>query len=862
MRANLIYICIALIILMPSTLFSQERGEKVRIYGNIYDAKTMDALPYTSVRIRNTTLGCSSDNNGNFSFHAPLNDTLIITNIGYKEKRVALSKKSRMPLHILMEPTDYTLSEVTIKPRREKYKRKDNPAVALVKNITEHRNDNSTKNKPFYSRKRHEILNIALNNFVVPEKRKFGKKIKFLEEYIDTSLISGKPILNVSVRELIGTDYYRKDPERSRKHIVARNRNGIDDVFTSEEIDGIFEEVFKDIDIYQDNISIFKSKFVSPLSKLGPSFYRYYIMDTVEIDGEKYTDLSFAPFNAESFGFTGHIYVATDSSYFIKSIDMNVPSDINMNFVEYMNIKQSFNRLKDGTRMLENEKLICELKVVNGDNGFYAHRNVAYADYCFESDEQAENILKSPAEVVEEENSLKRSKDFWSENRISSVSEKEQSVGSMMERLRATPWYYWTEKCVSFLFTGWVPLRKYDPPVFYGPVNTTLSYNGLEGLRIRTGAMTSAYLNPYLFGRFYVAYGINDKKWKYMGELEYSFKKKKEHANEFPIHSLRLRYEHDIFQYGQEYLYTNKDNFVLSLKRGNDNKIGYRRNAELTYTHEFYNHFSYKIAVRHRTDIESRFIKFERTQTIDGTTISTFEPDLKQSEIELTLRYAPGEKFMQSKWNRRSLLPEKPVFTLSHKIGFKGILGSEFYYHHTEARFQKRFWFSAFGYTDCILKTGKVWNKVPFPLLTIPNTNLSYTIQKEAYWLMNPMEFFTDQYASWDLSYHMNGLLLNRIPLVKKLGWREVVTFRGMFGYLSEKNRPDPQDTGVLYKLPYKNNDYHNHYMKASLPYMEMSVGIENIFKVLRVDYVRRLTYTNLPGVSKWGIRIQFHIQF
>lgn len=859
---HIYHIYIVFLLMISTTLFAQETGERTRIYGKIYDATTKEALPYTSVRIRNTTNGCSSDNNGNFSFYAPLQDTLIISSIGYKEEHIPLSKKTRMPLRVTMKSTDYTLSEVTIKPKKEKYTRKNNPAVTLVQNIIKNRDKNSTKNKPFYSRKRHETLNLALNNFDPTKNNIFGKKNKFIEQYIDTSLISGKPILHVSAREIIGTDYFRKDPERERRHIIARNRNGIDDVFSTDEIDGLFEEVFKDVNIFQDNISIFRSKFVSPLSKLGTGFYRYYIMDTIDIDGEKYIDLSFAPFNPESFGFTGHIYVTPDSSFFIKSVDLNVPNDINMNFVEYMNIKQSFSRLDDGTRMIDNEKLICEFKIIDAINGFYAHRNVSYADYRFESNEKAEEIFKSPTIIVEDENSMKRSKDFWNTNRINNVNEKEQSVGNMLERLRSNPVYYWTEKCISFLFTGWVPLRKYDPPVFYGPVNTTFSYNGLEGLRLRTGAMTSAYLNPHLFGRFYVAYGFKDNKWKYMGEFEYSFKKKREHANEFPIHSLRLRYEHDIFQYGQDYLYTNKDNFVLSLKRGSDNKVGYVRNAEFTYTHELHNHFSYKLTLRNRIDIESRFIKFERTKTIDGETTSTFVPNLKQSEVELTLRYAPGEKFLQSKWNRRSLLPEKPVFTLSHKVGFKGILGSEFYYHHTEARFQKRFWFSAFGYTDCIIKAGKVWNKVPYPLLIIPNTNLSYTIQKESYWLMNPMEFFTDQYASWDISYHMNGLLFNRIPLIRKLNWREVITCRGMFGYLSDKNRPDPLNTGVLYKLPYENDDYGNHYMKSSLPYIEASVGIENIFKVLRIDYVRRFTYTNLPGINKWGIRIQFHVQF
>ncbi len=860
MRSFLIYIYTAIILLLPSALLSQEAGGRVRIYGRITDASTKEVIPYSSVRIRNTSHGCSSDNNGNFSFYAgSLSDTLIISSIGYKEEKIPLSKIIKMPINVILEPVNYTLKEVTIKPKKEKYRKKDNPAVILVKEIIERRNDNATEKKTFYSRKRHEKLSLALNNFEAKKGNTFGKKLKFLEEYIDTSLVSGKPILNISSREIIGTDYYRKDPERNRQHIMGRRRNGIDDVFSSAEIEALYEEIFKDINIFQDNVSIFRSKFVSPLSKIGTSFYRYYIMDTLDIDGEKCIDLSFTPFNVESFGFTGHLYVTADSTFFIKAVDMNVPHDINMNFVEYMNIRQRFSRLEDGTRMLDNESLVCELKVINATNGFYAHRDVTFADYSFESDDKAIEILKSPTPVVEDELSEKRDKEFWRTNSLSAVSEKERSVGSMMERLRANPWYYWTEKCVSFLFTGWVPLSKKNPPVFYGPVNTTFSYNDLEGFRMRAGAMTSAYLSPYLFGRFYVAYGFRDNKWKYLGEIEYSFKKKKEHANEFPIHSLRLNYEHDIFQYGQNYLYTNKDNFVLSLKRGDNNKVAYMRRAELTYTHELYNHFSYKVILRHRTDIPSRFIKFERTETVNGETVTTNVKDLKQSEVEVVLRYAPKERFLQSKWNRRSLLPEKPVFTLSHKVGFKNVFGSEFYYHHTEASFQKRFWFSAFGYTDCIIKAGKVWNKVPFPLLIMPNTNMSYTIQKEAFDLMNPMEFINDQYASWDLSYHMNGLIFNRIPLVRKLNWREVITFKGMFGHLSEKNRPDPLNTGVLYKFPYESDQYN--YL-GTMPYMEIGVGIENIFKVLRVDYVRRLTYTGLPGVSKWGIRIQFHVQF
>lgn len=859
MKKSFIYlIYIVITLTLSTTLQAQSVNEKIRVHGKIVDASTKKGIPYVSIRVKHCSNGGSSDSNGDFSFYSHIKqDTLIASSLGYDEASIIISATTEMPLKISLKPADYDLPEVVIKPQREKYSKKNNPAVELARRLIERRDDNSPLNKEFYSNERHEKLNIALNDFNTEKGNPFGKKFKFVEEYVDTSHITGKPILHISARELIATDYHRKN--RSRRHVKARRRNGIDEIFSAGETEALYEEVFKDVDIFQDNISLFRSKFVSPLSKIGPTFYRYYIMDTLQIDGDTCIDLAFTPFNVESFGFTGHIYVTNDSALFIKSVDMDVPHEINMNFVENLNVKQNFERTADGTRLLTKETLTTELKVVNAVTGFYANREVVYRNHNFQSDEFAERILSNPAEVVEDDNSMNKSEEYWSQYGFNQVSKKERSVADLMKALRANPVFYWGEKCISFLFTGWVPIKKEEPPLFYGPVNTTFSHNGLEGWRLRTGAMTSAYLNPHLFGRFYLAYGISDKKLKYMGEMEYSFKKKKEHPNEFPIHSLRLHYENDIYQYGQNYLYTNKDNFFISLKRQDDNKIGYVRKAELTYTKEFYNHFSFAVTLRNRMDIASRFIQFERTQTIDGVTTNTFVNDVTRSEVEIGLRYAPKEKFIQNKWDRNSVTPEHPVFTLSHKVGFKGILGSEYNYHHTEFSFYKRFWFSAFGHADCIIKAGKVWNKVPFPMLIIPNANLSYTIQRESYSLMNAMEFFNDQYASWDFTYNMNGLLFNRIPLIRKLNWREVISFRGMFGHLSEKNRPDPLNTGDLFKFPYEN--YEQNYL-GTMPYMELGVGIANIFKVLRVDYVHRLTYRNLPGIDKWGIRIQFHVEF
>ena len=824
-----------------------------RIHGLVIDSITHETLPYVSVYLQNTTDGCQTDKNGHFSFlTSESHAILVVSSVGYEDKHIPVNVHTHYPLYVKLAPATYELSEVEIKPERERYRRKDNPAVELVQSIIRKREKCRLDNHEYYSRDRHELLTIALSNFDQSKlQQELLDRIGILQNYIDTSLVSGKPILNISSRELIGSDHYRKSPESHKKYINARRRAGVDDFISEQEIDGIFEEVFKDVDIYQNDINLLRNRFVSPLSTIGTSVYKYFIMDTVLVEGTPCVDLAFVPFNSESHGFTGHLYLTTDSTHFIKWVQMTTPHDINLNFVRTLSISQTFTPATDGTPLLDKETLTAEMEITAQINGVYVKREVNYRNYLLDEPARLE-IFHQPESTVEEAGARERSESYWESNRIGHVSEKERSVGNMMAQLREYPLFYWTEKIITYLFTGYVPNKKEEPEFFYGPLNTSISNNTLEGLRLRVGGMTSAYLNPHLMGRFFLAYGFGDNRLKYMGELEYSFQKKKEHINEFPIHSLRLHYENDIYQYGQTYLYTNKDNIFLNIKRLRDEQIGYLRKAEFSYKREHYNHFSYALTLRNKVYESSKLMKFETRQ--EGTAI--FQKELPQTEIELSLRYAPGEKFVQKRWDRNPLLPEHPVFTLSHSVALKDVLGSQFTCHHTEASARKRFWLSSFGYIEAVAKGGRVWNDVPYPLLIFPNVNLSYTLQKESFALMNPMEFVADTYAAWETIYYMNGLIFNRVPLIKKLGWREVIDFKGFYGNLRPGNMPNDVNSNGLFLFPRENHPF------SSMPYMELSFGIENIFKVLEVDYIRRLTYDELPGISKHGVRIRVHAQF
>ncbi len=829
----------------------------VRISGNVKDEKG-DILPYANIRLKGTTTGCITDHKGNFSFNGKVDgQTLIASSVGYKDCEIELSDKTVFPLNIVLNETTFVIDEVIIKPEKERYKRKGNPAVELVSEIIERKNDDNPFNNEYVSRDRYETYIVALDNFT-EEKRQQAlyRKFPFLSEYVDTSNVSGKPILNVSTRELAATDYYQRRPFREKQKVHGREWVGIEDFLPDEEVRAALEATLRDVDLFNEKVLILRNEFVSPFADYATTYYRFYLQDTLEVEGEKCVDLAFVPRNLQSFGFTGHLFITTDSTHFVKWIQMNVPYDINLNFVEYMNVEQKFKRDSIHPRLLTYECITAELKLYDFIDGVYGRREVFYSDYKFNEDVDREPFTHQEP-IIETAEATERDQDFWAKYRNEERGDdggKTKDVKDMIAKLRKVPVYYWTEQFINLLFSGFIPVKEEKTPFYIGPVNTMLSYNGMEKLRIKLGGMTTAYLNPHLFGTGYLIYGVDDNRFKYYGRLEYSFKPKKEQWNEFPIHSIRLQYENDIYQYGQQYIYTNKDNALLSLKRLPDNMIGYIRNTEFTYTAERHSGLTFTGTLRNRINEATRFIPMERSNGSGSVT------EIMQTELEIGLRYAPHEKFVQHKWNRKSKTPECPVFTLNHTIAQAGILGSEYSIQHTEFSYRQRLMAAPVGYYDVMIRAGKIWGQAPYPLLIIPNANLSYTYRKETFETMTPMEFILDQHLTWDIAYYMNGLIFNRTPLIRNLKLREVLYFRGIWGSLSNRNNPATDKSGNIFSFPTDKSKATGTIMKE--PFIELGAGVENIFKIASISFFKRMTYKNSPDVDQWGLRIAVHLQY
>lgn len=829
--------------------------------GIVKDSITGEPLPFVSVYFDGSTIGAMTDDNGTFTLQNNQGYTkLAAASLGYDTKFIDLKPgKKNDNLEVLLKPTAFEISEVVVKPKREKYTRKDNPAVELIKKVIAHKNDNRIEAKPEYQTEVYEKLSLSLDNFNPNlDKNKFLKKFKFIKNYLDTSEFNGKPILTVSVRENLSDFYYRKSPKAEKTIVRAKRMQGIDK--TLDDGGGItsnLEEIFKSINIFDNNIPILLNRFVSPLSStLATTYYHYYIMDTLDVGGDKCVDLAFVPANSESYGFTGRLYITLDGNYAVKKVLLNTPANINLNWVDKLRIEQEFKQMPDSTWVLDQENTFVNFYVVKGTQQLYAHQLRNYDNYNFNV-QNADSVfgLLGALHVLPE--ATAQPDTFWTHNRPIPLKEKEDALKDLLRQLRKVPAFNAIIKTAEILITGYIPtandkkVTKFD----FGPMNTTFSANHLEGFRMRVGGMTTANLNPYWFASGYLAYGTNDRKIKYNLKLTHSFTKKEYHEGENPVNNLSFIQEYDVYTPGQDFLFTSKDNIFVAWKVGEPvTKMQYIRKSVLQYEKEWLNGLTWKSWIMNQNNEAAGTLQYIKR---DESGNLYHIKDFTTSEIGTQLRFAPGERAYNGRSGKESvfnLSKDAPVFKLSHQLGIKGVLGGDYNYNHTEISAEKRIWLSSFGHIDAQVKAGKVWDKVPFPLLILPNTNQSITIQPEAFHMMNALEFVTDQYVSFNATYYLKGWILNRIPGIKWLRLREVLSFNMIYGGLTDKNNPTL--TPGLFLLPDGTQPL------GSTPYMECSVGLENIFKILRIDYYRRLTYLDHPDIKKGGIRIALRFTF
>lgn len=836
---------VSLFTILSANMYSQT----TTVHGVVRDSVTNEPIEYATVRFDGTSIGKLTDDDGKFTIsNTSGTQTLIVSLMGYDTKTIKIQARQVSKIDVKLKATGVQLGEVVVRKTKERYSKKDNPAVELIKKVIEHKHDYLITSKDYYNNNEYDRILFALNEY--DSAKGLLKKMKFFSKYADSSLIDSKAILPFSVRETMSDVYYRKNPKTTRRVVTAYQNEGIDQEMNTESIDAIVAEVFQEVDITDNTINLLLHDFVGPLSSTSSvNFYKWYIIDTVTIDQKKFVNLGFIPFNTRDVGFIGNIYVQPDAPYAIKKVSFRVPSRINVNYIDNMLVTQEFEEKSPNLWVPVKFTTAIDLSMYNMAK-FYVQKERMFSNFMF--DLPVDAALSGSAPVIYLSDYKKHKAEFWNENRPQELN-KDYRMDEMMKEFRQNKFIDITLKTADILSSQYVSTSREEDKnkLDIGTPLTFYSYNHLEGNRIRlTGSTTKAF-HPHFYLYGYGAYGTKDGKWKYYGEATWAFNRKEYHKDEFPRHNLSIAYKYDVNSLGQRFLQAERDNILLSFNAKKYNNMTYDRMAEISYIQEYYNGFSYNVFGRTHNEDAAGTLKFERR---NENHMLVEMGNLKTTEVGLNLRYAHNEKFFQQRRRRRSLPSKGVIVSLSHTIGLKDVFGGQYNYNKSALSLDKEFWIAPYGRLGVTVKGEKVWGEVPFPLLLSANANSSVTIQRGSFYMLRAMEFLNDSQFTWDINYRMGGWLFNRIPIFKTFKWREVASFRGFVGNLSDRN--NPQYNKKLMIFP------DDSYTMGNKPYMEYSVGIENIFQFFRIDYVRRLSYLNNPNIEKSGFRISFDVTF
>lgn len=827
---------------------------KTVVKGVVIDDFQGESIPYAHVLLRHSDnfIGTISDMSGRFSLETTeVLDTLVVSCLGFETARLPVRMGEEQNFTVTLKNQAAVLEQAVITTKRERYSKKNNPAVDLIEQAIAQKSQNRLENLAYYQYKQYDNIEIALSNLSdSAEHKKLMRKYNFMAENIDTAELTGKRILPFYQTETVSETYYRKNPKSVKTFIDGYKYVEITKFLNSESMDMILRDIFGEINIYEDNIFFMQNQFMSPLSPGAPNFYKFFIEDTVAIDGTECVKMAFVPRNVGDFGFMGHLYLTADNQqYAVRRADLQLTKNSPVNFIKEIMIKQDY-ELIEGIWTMTHSVTMADFALA-GENllPLYGKKEIHYHDFIF-NNPQGDKFYQGSALIVRKEGYDEQDDEYWEANRVRTEEPKRDTYDfiAQLENIRL---YRVIRDGVTAIVGGYYEAG----PIDIGPLGTIVSYNSIEGARFRLGGKTNGRMSRHLFLEGFVAYGVKDETFKYNGTAHYSFNRKKNHPWEFPINMLSVSHEYNTDIPGQEYLYGTFDRLLISIGRGNTDRMTLNRRSKLNYKMETINNFSFETNFTHLEEYALGELDYT---TYDGR---NFDPYTTAS-FGLKLRYAPNEKFIQSQKNRYPINMIAPVFELGYQIGIKDFFGGDYTFHQITARFQKRWYISSYGYLDTYVDAGKIINQVPYPSLFVHHANQSWAFQDEAYNSMRYFEFVSDQFVDLQASYCLNGLLFNRIPLIKKLNWRGSISFKALFGSVSSKNMPDPENNPGLMMFPHDAEGNPITFTLNKKPFMEGNIGIDNIFKVLRIDLVKRFNYLDHPNIREWSIRFRLRLVF
>jgi hypothetical protein len=823
------------------------------VSGTITDAQTNQTIPFATVSFPGTSIGVNSDANGKYRIETgKVYTQLKFSIVGYKTIIRTIVAFKEQVINVKLQPNVQSLTGVTIHAgKKTRYRNKGNPAVELIRQVIAHKDSNRMESYDYTEYQQYEKLQFSFIN--VSEKffkKSLTRNYKFLYDSRDTTDLPGKSLLPVYQEEKTTQTYYRKNPQKTKKIVMGEKKADVVTFVDEEGVNSYLNRMYNEVDIYQNNIFLMTNQFLSPICDAAPTFYKFFITDTIEVNHQKLVELSFTPRNGNDMLFEGLIFVTLDGRYAVQKASLSINKNINLNWVKGMSIDLDYEQNPDGRYHLakSNMKASFGLKK-QGDKGIFGERTISYTHYLVNVP-RPDSIYAGPDQVIQP-GAMYRNDAFWITNRgRDTLTTIEANAYKNIDSLQTIPSFKHLMSTINLFAVGFVEAG----PVEIGPIGAFYSYNPVERSRVKFALRTTDTFSTRYYLDGYGAYGFGDRQFKYLLSAAYSFNNKS--IYKFPNDYLKLSTQYDIKIPGEELAFAQADQFFTSFTRGVNNKFLYNRYYKVDYVHELENHFSYSFEFKNWEQTPAGSLYF--TNMVNG--LPNTIPNITTSELAVQLRYAPHEQIFQGKLYRIDIPTKYPILTLNYQQDIKGLFGGQYNYQNILGRIDKRFYLSQIGYADVSLEGSYLFGQVPFPLLDIHHANQTFAFDLDSYNLMNFLEFASDHYADAKIDYNMNGFLLNKIPLIKKLKWREIFSLKVLYGGLRDENNPELHPN--LLQFPVDQNGIPQTYTLGSKPYVEGGIGIGNIFKIFRIDFVERFTYLNNPNVSRFGVRASAWFDF
>jgi len=842
--------CLLLLVLF-STVFHFSQAQSTKIKGKVVNERN-EPMPFVNIKFKNSNVGTITDFDGKYSLETKwATESLSASFLGYTTSTKSVEYNKSQTIDFKLKSTSIKLAAVDIvESKKVKYKNKENPAVDLARMVIKHKDLNHKHTLDYYEYNKYEKVEFDINNFSesIADKR-IMKNFQFVfEDYVDTSEINGKPFIPFFIRENLSKIFYRKSPEAKKEYLYGTKMSGSLNRMDNEGIGHFMQKLYSEIDIYQNQIELFGNQFPSPINDIGPNIYKYFIIDTLNVEGVSCINLGFSPRSKYDFAFSGNLFVVNDSSYAVRKLEMGVNKNINLNFVNDLKIEQNFIKVNDKLWMQSGNNIFIDYSFSEKQTGFVGKKSTSYKDFVINK-KATDSIYSARGNIIK--TSQHNSIDFWKQNRHQQLNENEEGIYTMIDSIQKTRTFKILNEVSSILTSGWINCNWYE----LGTVATFISWNKIEGLKLRIGGRTTPIFNPKYQINGHVAIGLGDLRIKYLSGINYSFN---DNFLSFPQHRIYTSISRTTLFPGQYSESLDNDNFLHSFNSSASDKMILKHNLHFNYLKEFQSGLSFSLSFDN-----NRLKPLGELIFING--FGKYDKHINTDEVSVKIRYAPKQQFYQTK-NQRFILKNKyPIISVNHTQGFTGFFNGEYNFSKSSVELSKRSYVPLFGYSDIEIEVGKFWGEAPFPLLQIPIANQSLGYQFKSFNLMNYMEFINDDYFSVQWNHFFKGAIFNKLPLFNRLKVREVIGLKALVGNLSDKNNPNLHPE--LLQFPENSEGEKTTHLLNDTPYLEVSAGVTNIFKFIRVDVVKRLTYLDdtYEVGSTFGVKgmgIKFSAQF